>query len=658
MAGLDANEALQAIGPSLNLASAGGLDLAAAADQVTNIMGQMGMEFSETQRAVDVLAKTASSSNTTVIEMAEAFKFVGPTARAMGVDIEETAAVIGTLANAGLKAGIGSRALSTALAGLASPEIGRKLKKQLDIAAFTDEGKFIGIINLIAEMNKAFVDMTDQTRLAVIGDVFGKNALQEMDILLNAGVGSLREFEAALDASTNAAKNMAETNLKGLNGQLKKLKSAFQDVLISIGESGLLKLLTQNAKRMTDFFATVASSKVAFDFFTSAVERLKKGMTFLESASKIFVLGLIGWRDVLTLVLNKLLDFLDFMQTSFVKYMRWATAEVAKLWLFMSEKVQKALGLISSAIIFILEAVEQLNAIPGVNIEVDEAIANMKRLNAAREAAFVGFNEKRTLQIKAVNLPIKSIRVMADEFGTMFAKFIASQKGKLDAAWAKLTEPLKENMVRSTGEAFEYVKETVEAFANSEEVKQLGQKAQAFSKEWVKFGTTMEDTIVNAAVEFKSFGGLVDDVLKKIRENMIKSFLLGELDVAGNRGGGVLSSLFSGAVGGGIGGFFSNLFKARGGPVSKGDPYIVGERGPELFSPSENGSIIPNNKLGNLTSARNESGGVTKSIQINNNFDIRGSEQEVQRMIAQSVQTSVTLAISENQNLKQRGFIR
>ncbi len=50
-------------------------------------------------------------------------------------------------------------------------------------------------------------------------------------------------------------------------------------------------------------------------------------------------------------------------------------------------------------------------------------------------------------------------------------------------------------------------------------------------------------------------------------------------------------------LGAGLGGFFKNLFRAEGGPVGAGNPYIVGERGPELFVPRNSGSIISNDRL-------------------------------------------------------------
>ena len=50
-------------------------------------------------------------------------------------------------------------------------------------------------------------------------------------------------------------------------------------------------------------------------------------------------------------------------------------------------------------------------------------------------------------------------------------------------------------------------------------------------------------------------------------------------------------------LGTGLGNFFKGLFKAEGGPVGSGNPYIVGERGPELFVPRSSGSIVSNDRL-------------------------------------------------------------
>ena len=104
-------------------------------------------------------------------------------------------------------------------------------------------------------------------------------------------------------------------------------------------------------------------------------------------------------------------------------------------------------------------------------------------------------------------------------------------------------------------------------------------------------------------------------------------------------------------TGGMFNGLFKGLFRANGGPVNGGSSYVVGERGPELFTPTSSGSITSNAKMGQ--GARSG-----QNVLVNNYFDIRGSDEETQKMIASSVRVSVAMAVAEGQNLKNRGVIR
>ena len=77
----------------------------------------------------------------------------------------------------------------------------------------------------------------------------------------------------------------------------------------------------------------------------------------------------------------------------------------------------------------------------------------------------------------------------------------------------------------------------------------------------------------------------------------------------------VFSQLVTQPLAAGIGGAIKAAFGARamGGPVSSGSPYVVGEKGPELFVPHASGTIVPNNKMGGGGSG---SGGVTVNYNI------------------------------------------
>lgn len=94
-------------------------------------------------------------------------------------------------------------------------------------------------------------------------------------------------------------------------------------------------------------------------------------------------------------------------------------------------------------------------------------------------------------------------------------------------------------------------------------------------------------------------------------ENGLRGMLKGFLDVvrqiiAQIAAVEILTAVFSPFAGGsGLGGRIYNALtkRAMGGPVSMNTPYIVGERGPELFVPNSSGSIVPNNKMGGVTVA-------------------------------------------------------
>ena len=81
--------------------------------------------------------------------------------------------------------------------------------------------------------------------------------------------------------------------------------------------------------------------------------------------------------------------------------------------------------------------------------------------------------------------------------------------------------------------------------------------------------------------------------------------------------------------------------KAIGGPVQSGQPYMVGERGPEMFVPNQSGSIIPNKKMG---------GGVT----VINNVDARGSGADVDQKIKFAMAQSSQQTIMTIQDLMRR----
>ena len=155
-AGCNTDEIMKGIGGTLDLAAAGGLELARAADIASNVLGGFNESASETGRVADVMAQAAANSNTSVEQLGEAMSFVAPIAKAAGLSIEETAAFIGILGDAGIQSTRAGTGLRGALAGLIKPttESGKALK-QLGIETLDAEGNMRPLQDIMAELQRA-----------------------------------------------------------------------------------------------------------------------------------------------------------------------------------------------------------------------------------------------------------------------------------------------------------------------------------------------------------------------------------------------------------------------------------------------------------------------------------------------------------------------
>lgn len=266
MAGWNTQQILKGMPAMLDLAAAGELSLARAADIASNVLGQFGLDASYAGRMSDVLAYTATSANTNIEQLADALKYMGPTAQMLGMSLEETNAMIGLLGNNGLQGSLATRALSTAMARLAKPT--KEMLQVMDkynIRAFDKNGEFVGMGNFMGELEKKSKKLTQQQKLALAATIFNAEGIQEAGVLLNSvyrtvengeevvysGAEAIREYTKAIEKSNGAAKEMAETKLDNLKGDIIKLRSAWETMWIRIGnsqENGLRPLIQNLTK--------------------------------------------------------------------------------------------------------------------------------------------------------------------------------------------------------------------------------------------------------------------------------------------------------------------------------------------------------------------------------------------------------------------------
>lgn len=121
MAGWNAGDMLNGIEPIMKLAGATGESLGTTSDIVTDALTAFGMSSKDTQKFVDILAKTSSSANTNVAMLGESFKYVAPVAGSLGYSAADTSKMLGIMADSGIKASSAGTALRSTLSRMSAP---------------------------------------------------------------------------------------------------------------------------------------------------------------------------------------------------------------------------------------------------------------------------------------------------------------------------------------------------------------------------------------------------------------------------------------------------------------------------------------------------------------------------------------------------------
>ena len=260
-AGFETDEIMSAMPGMLDLAAASGEDLAASADIAASTLRGFGLEASEAGHVADVLAENANRTNSSVAETGEAMKYIAPLARAAGISMEETAAAIGIMANAGIQGSQAGTTLRGALSRLSKPtDIMQQAMDELGVSFYDSEGKMLSLAEQVGMLQSAMEGMTDEQKNNYLVTLYGQEALSGMLALINEGPDSLSSLTAAYEACDGSAKAAAETmqdNLKGaveqLSGSAETLGIVFYD---SVADSlkNAAQVATDSVNNITDAF--------------------------------------------------------------------------------------------------------------------------------------------------------------------------------------------------------------------------------------------------------------------------------------------------------------------------------------------------------------------------------------------------------------------
>lgn len=279
-AGFNAQEIMAAMPGLLDLAAVSGGDVALASENAATALRGFNMDAGQAGHVANVFARAAADTNAEVADMGEAMKYVAPVANSMGLSIEEVAASIGIMSDAGVKGSQAGTTLRGALSRLAKPTKPMIEKMdQLGLSFYDAEGQMKPLADQIGMLQNAFKGLTPEQQQNALVTLYGQESLSGMMALVAKGPKALSKLTDSLKDSSGAAAEMAETMQDNLQSKVEQLGGAFESGLINIGDR-VFPIVKPAIEQLTSFLEEKLSIESVGNFF----DQLGKYGSVLKSA--------------------------------------------------------------------------------------------------------------------------------------------------------------------------------------------------------------------------------------------------------------------------------------------------------------------------------------------------------------------------------------
>ena len=470
--GFTTNQILDATEATLNLAASMEVGLADAAMLAGSTVNAFGLEAKDTKRVVDVLALSTSSSALGFEELRESLKVAAPIAKATGREIEEVTAMLGVLANTGIKGSVAGTGLSKTFIELNKKGIG--LKDALDRVNNSSNGL--------------------QTAIKLVGVVGAKSLLN-----LASKAEDIDKLTEAFEKAEGAAAAMAETRLDNLEGDVTKLGSAWEGLLLSIEDGeGVLNMMVRGIVQwLTMLLGAITTVSTAIGAFIQELNDSFSVIHQLKLAVKLAIDGIKTSFINLGLVISKIPFIGEKIDATALRESKEEiianvkdTTEQMAYWAGVAEKRRE------SGLSFFERVQERMNKQQAIGEEeqTEKTEEELKKREEARKKSAAA--EQRA----AHQLRIARLKAEADEEISERKKF---EKLK-EIEELKLAFILKTKKLTRSGILLEEFK-TQQAILKLEKQfsekridlrkAEIIQQEKQYKKDWSMFGTLMQNKI-------------------------------------------------------------------------------------------------------------------------------------------------------------------
>ncbi|QNA92699.1 MULTISPECIES: phage tail tape measure protein [unclassified Microbacterium] len=271
---------------ALDLAAAGGLDVATAAGIAATALKQFNLNGSEMSHVADLLAAGAGKAMGDVTDLSQALNQSALVAKQTGLSIEETTAGLSAFAAQGLLGSDAGTSFKSMLQSL-NPTSAQaaELMERYNLQAYDAQGNFVGLAEYAGKLKAGLSGLSTEQQNATLKTIFGADAVRAATVLYQQGSEGITEWTQAVDDQGYAA-STAAMRLDNLKGDVEALGGAFETALIDTGSTAndtlrtMVQALTGLIGMYNDLPAPVQGTVMALGGAAAAVA-LTGGAAFL-----------------------------------------------------------------------------------------------------------------------------------------------------------------------------------------------------------------------------------------------------------------------------------------------------------------------------------------------------------------------------------------
>lgn len=305
LAGFKPQQIIHSLAGVMDLATASGEDFTMIADIVSDHMRAYNIEAKDVNKMTDIMANTMARSNVSIETLGETLKYVSPAAKALKMDFATVAAATGLMGDQALKSGQAGTNLKAALGQLADPKVQKSLR-EYGIKVKDTQGNFVGLIDLVQQLEKKTSKMAGLKKIEFFKKNFGERGSMAIMTLLNAekevngqiykGAEALRMFSKENENALGTAQKMKNVMMEGAGGSWDLFLSAIDGLKITVGEKlfgngglDLLKVATTYINELSNVIQGITNDTQANKFWQEMKVNFDKIVEVAKVAADVFI---------------------------------------------------------------------------------------------------------------------------------------------------------------------------------------------------------------------------------------------------------------------------------------------------------------------------------------------------------------------------------